>query len=86
MTSFIALYRGETVIGARLVAVSADPQLVREFGARLAADGPESDEDPKPSLHLVGQDQEDEDQRPMKKGRRTRPGQATPQSRKKEDV
>jgi hypothetical protein len=60
MTSFIALYRGETVSGARLVAVSADPQLVQEFGARLVADGPESDEDPKPGLHLVGRDREGE--------------------------
>lgn len=60
MTSFIALYRGETVSGARLVALSADPQLVREFGTRLVADGPEPAEDPKSSLRLVEQDQEGE--------------------------
>ena len=35
VTSFIALYRGETVSGARIVALIADPQLVRDFAARL---------------------------------------------------
>ncbi len=34
-TSFLALYRGETVSGARIVALSADPQLVRDFATRL---------------------------------------------------
>ena len=34
-TSFLALYRGETVSGARIVALSADPQLVRDFAGRL---------------------------------------------------
>ena len=41
MTSFIALYRGETVSGARIVALSADPQLVRHFAARLLESPPE---------------------------------------------
>ena len=41
MTSFIALYRGETVSGARIVALSADPQLVRDFAARLLESSPE---------------------------------------------
>ena len=41
MTSFIALYRGETVSGARIVALSADPQLVRDFAARLLESPPE---------------------------------------------
>jgi len=34
-TSFLALYRGETVSGARIMALSADPQLVRDFAGRL---------------------------------------------------
>ena len=34
-TSFLALYQGETVSGARIVALSADPQLVRDFAGRL---------------------------------------------------
>jgi hypothetical protein len=41
VTSFIALYRGETVSGARIVALSADPQLVRDFAARLLESPPE---------------------------------------------
>ncbi len=40
MTSFLALYRGETVSGARLVALTADPTMVRDFAARLIADEP----------------------------------------------
>ena len=35
MTSFIALYRGDTVSEARLTALSADPGIVNEFAARL---------------------------------------------------
>lgn len=35
MSTFIALYRGHTVGEARLVAVSADPQLVSDFAAQL---------------------------------------------------
>ena len=42
MTSFLALYRGETVSGARIVALSADPQLVRDFAARLLESPPET--------------------------------------------
>jgi len=41
VTSFIALYRGETVSGARIVALSADPQLVRDFATRLLESPPE---------------------------------------------
>jgi hypothetical protein len=41
VTSFIALYRGETVSEARIVALSADPQLVRDFAARLLESPPE---------------------------------------------
>jgi hypothetical protein len=45
-TSFLALYRGETVSGARIVALSADPQLVRDFAGRLLETSPEQHERP----------------------------------------
>lgn len=35
MTSFVAVYRGETVANARLVAVSADPVLVADVSTKL---------------------------------------------------
>lgn len=38
MTSFVALYRGETIAAAKLVAVSAEPALVRDLAARLLAE------------------------------------------------
>jgi hypothetical protein len=48
LSEFVALYRGRTVSGAELVAVSAEPRLVRKFFAELldehekseASDGP----------------------------------------------
>ena len=45
MTSFVALYRGPTVGGAELVAVSAAPELVRELAAHMLTEpgGPEAD-------------------------------------------
>jgi hypothetical protein len=46
VTSFIALYHGETVSGARIVALSADPQLVRDFATRLLESSPERYEEP----------------------------------------
>ncbi len=52
MSTFLALYRGETVGGAKLVAVSADPTIVTDFARRLLKDPPsperdeESDRDP----------------------------------------
>jgi hypothetical protein len=55
MAAFIALYRGETVCGAQLVAVTADPQMVKDFAAKLIT-GNSGDEDPKPDLRLVEQD------------------------------
>ena len=44
MTSFVALYRGESIATARLVAVSAEPELVRDFTGRLLAE-PDAAED-----------------------------------------
>jgi len=35
LTNFIALYRGETVGSAKIIAVSADADLVADFAARL---------------------------------------------------
>jgi hypothetical protein len=35
MASFIALYRGETIGAARLIATTADPDLVCDFVERL---------------------------------------------------
>jgi hypothetical protein len=48
MTNFIALYRGETVSGAHIVALSADPEIVREFAARLLDSSPRPREQPGP--------------------------------------
>jgi hypothetical protein len=35
LTNFIALYRGETVASAKIIAVSADANLVADFAARM---------------------------------------------------
>ena len=35
MASFIALYHGDTISSAELVATTADPELVRDFAERL---------------------------------------------------
>jgi hypothetical protein len=45
-TSFLALYRGETVSGARIMALSADPQLVRDFAGRLLESPSEQSDKP----------------------------------------
>jgi hypothetical protein len=46
MSTFVALYRGATVADARLVAVSADPEIVADLSARLLQTGPADDGDP----------------------------------------
>jgi hypothetical protein len=38
MTSFLALYRGESIAGAKIVAVTAEPGLVRDFARRMLAE------------------------------------------------
>ncbi len=43
-TTFLALYRGESVGGSKLLALSADPALVQDFAARLLNE-PEVEED-----------------------------------------
>jgi hypothetical protein len=35
LTTFLALYRGNSVSAAKLLALSADPELVRQFAAQL---------------------------------------------------
>ena len=35
MASFIALYHGETISSAELVATTAEPEMVRDFAERL---------------------------------------------------
>ena len=46
-TSYVAVYRGESVSAARLIAVSADPELVAAVSARiLRADPDDPDLDP----------------------------------------
>lgn len=43
MTEFVALYRGRTVSEAELVAVSAQPELVRRFLLELLGEASSSD-------------------------------------------
>lgn len=43
--TFLALYRGESVSGAKLLALTADPETVRDFADRLLANV-ESEDDP----------------------------------------
>jgi len=35
VTSFLALYRGESITAAKIVAVTAESELVRDFAARM---------------------------------------------------
>lgn len=46
MTSFIAIYRGNSVAEARLIAVSTAPALVLEVSQRLLEKQPDGDNDP----------------------------------------
>jgi hypothetical protein len=45
MATFVAIYRGETIAGARLIALSADPALVAEVAARILHEHPDWVED-----------------------------------------
>ncbi len=45
MSSFLALYRGETISAAKIVAVSADPELAAEFAARMLSEPEEPEAD-----------------------------------------
>ena len=44
-TTFLALYRGESVGGAKLLALTAEPEIVSEF-ARWLLDRSEAEADP----------------------------------------
>jgi hypothetical protein len=54
-TDFLALYRGQTVSEARLVAVTADPELVGRFIGELAGEDreEESKDEPRSRLRLM---------------------------------
>jgi hypothetical protein len=43
MTTFLALYRGDSVASARLLALSVDGELVRDFASRLLQTPPDDD-------------------------------------------
>jgi hypothetical protein len=49
LTSFLALYHGDSVSGAKLLVLTADPELVRDFAARLL-EIPDLEQDPDPVL------------------------------------
>jgi hypothetical protein len=46
VTSFLALYRGESIAAAKIVAVSASPELVADFAARMLGGPEEREADP----------------------------------------
>ena len=48
MTSFLALYHGETIGSSRMVAVCADPTIVGDFAGRLLSKPPAPEEDHDP--------------------------------------
>jgi hypothetical protein len=45
MTTFLALYRGESVSAAKLLALTAEPTVVCEFAARLLVEPEEREQD-----------------------------------------
>lgn len=45
MTTFLALYRGDSVSAAKLLALTAEPVLVRDFAERLLQEPEEADSD-----------------------------------------
>jgi hypothetical protein len=44
-TSFLALYRGDTVASSKILALTADHQIVQDFAERLLKEPLEADED-----------------------------------------
>jgi hypothetical protein len=54
MATFLALYRGDTVGKAQLIAVSADPATVADFATRLLRQPPQTgDSSPDPVLASI---------------------------------
>jgi hypothetical protein len=45
-TTFLALYRGDSVSAAKLIALTAKPDLVRDFAGRLLAEDEDEGSDP----------------------------------------
>jgi hypothetical protein len=54
LTTFLALYRGDSIGAAKLLTVSTDPEMVWDFAARLL-EKPESQRDPDPVLDELEQ-------------------------------
>ncbi|CAA9269139.1 MAG: hypothetical protein AVDCRST_MAG93-2551 [uncultured Chloroflexia bacterium] len=48
MATFLALYRGDSVSAAKLLALTAEPEMVRDFAARLL----QQPEEPEPDAVL----------------------------------
>jgi hypothetical protein len=58
-TNFIALYRGESIANARLIAVSSEPEIVSRFLREMAGETEDSVEQiERETLRLVGCDEE----------------------------
>ena len=53
MTSFVALYRGDSIRDATMVAVTGDPKVVAHVVAELLADSQEQPESTDPALHAL---------------------------------
>lgn len=51
-TTFLALYRGDSVSAAKLIALTAEPELVRDFAGRMLLSEPEQEEDDPVTLEL----------------------------------
>jgi hypothetical protein len=46
MATFLAIYRGDTIASAQLIAVSTDPSIVTHVASRLLATEEDEPEDP----------------------------------------
>jgi hypothetical protein len=49
LATFLALYRGESVSAAKLLALTAEPAVVRDFASRLLEE-PSQEPDPDPII------------------------------------
>jgi hypothetical protein len=46
LATFLALYRGESIGASKLIALTADPNVVADFAARMLAEPEEPEPDP----------------------------------------
>jgi len=53
LITFIAVYRGETIADARLIATSVDPALVAEVSSKLLADRAAADQSADPAIAAI---------------------------------